>query len=102
MSFTFDRSENWSGGGMPSKQVGHDLKRSVIANQGPRDRSSDMLDSEDPCAIAREMIIEFGAEAAGVALGRADRALDADDGEGFQVWLDIAAAIQDFSARSDD
>ncbi len=87
---------------MPSKQSGHDLKRSVIGNRGPLNRASALQNPQDPCATAREMMIEFGPEAAGVALSRADQALDSDDGEGFQVWLDIAAAIQDFSTRSDD
>ena len=86
---------------MRSKQAGHDLKRSAIGIQGPKNRPSGALDSKDPCSVAREMMIEFGPEAAGVALGRADRALDANDGEGFQVWLDVAAAIQDIATRSD-
>ena len=86
---------------MPSKQAGLVLKISVSGNQGPKDRPSYALDSEDACAVARQLMIEFGSEAASVALGRADQALDADDGEGFQVWLDIAAAIQDFATRSD-
>ena len=72
------------------------LKRSTTRPQGPTRGSHDAPHSMDPCIVARELMIEFGSEAVGIALGRADRALDADDGEGFQVWLDVAAAIQHF------
>ena len=83
---------------MTSKQAGHDLKRVAIGKQGPTGGSRDAQHSEDPRIVARELMIEFGPEAVGIALGRAERALDADDGEGFQVWLDVVAAIQHFEA----
>lgn len=85
---------------MTSKQAGQELG-SPIASQGPIDRQGDFPFSQEPCSVARKLMIEFGPEAAGIALARADQALDADDGERFQVWLEIAAAIQDFETRSD-
>ena len=86
---------------MTAKQVGRVRQRSAIENPGPTTGAGDVLHSEDPCSVAQEMMIEFGPEAAGIALDRADQALDAGDGEGFQVWLDVAAAIQGFATRSD-
>ena len=94
--------KRWFGDKMTSKQVGRDLKRSVLGDKGRKQRPSDLLYSKDTCSVARELMIEYGPEAPGIALTRADQALDADDGEGFQVWLEVAAAIQDFVTRSDD
>ena len=86
---------------MTSNPTRHDLKRSAIGSQGQKMRPSGLRHSQDSCSAAREMMIEFGPEAADVALARADQSLDEGDGEGFQIWLDVAAAIQGFATRSD-